>query len=156
MPGPHVASVYEQQVALIPGLVDVLRTRRGSLQAVTDAIRGVAGVAAAYAVDDLVSESATPNDDLRAWRLSFVAGRSGDFVFTPKINWIVRGGSGSTHGSHHAYDQRVPLVLYGSSIRPGQYAAPSTPADLAPTFAMLAGITMPRAQGRALTEAFAR
>jgi predicted AlkP superfamily pyrophosphatase or phosphodiesterase len=156
VPGPHVASIYEEQVALTPGLVDVLRTRRGGLQAVTDAIRGVTGVAAAYAADDLISASATTNEDLRAWRLSYVPGRSGDFVFIPRVNWIARGASGSTHGSRHAYDQRVPLVLYGSSIRPGQYTAPSTPADLAPTFAMLTGIRMPRAQGRALTEALVR
>jgi hypothetical protein len=45
------------------------------------------------------------------------------------------------------------VVLIGPGIRPGEYLQPATPADIAPTFAWFAGITLPRADGRVLREA---
>ncbi len=63
---------------------------------------------------------------------------------------------GTTHGTPYAYDQRVPVVLMGFGIQPGRYLTTATPADIAPTFALLAGITLPRAEGRPLTEAVVR
>ena len=48
----------------------------------------------------------------------------------------------------YAYDQRVPVALMGFGIRPGQYLTSASPADLAPTLALLAGIILPRAEGR--------
>jgi hypothetical protein len=148
---PYVAAIYEQQVALNPGVLDRLRAKAGGLQAVKTALTSVAGIAAAYSADDMLGES--KDAGVNAWRLSYVPGRSGDFMFTPKPNWMVIGASGSTHGTLNAYDQRVPLILFGAAIRPGRYADKTSPADLTPTFASLAGITMARAQGRALTNA---
>jgi phosphoglycerol transferase MdoB-like AlkP superfamily enzyme len=57
------------------------------------------------------------------------------------------------HGSHNEYDARVPLILMGKGITPGEYATPVSPADIAPTLAFLAGVKLPKAQGRVLTEA---
>jgi len=156
VPGPHVAAIYEQQIALTPGVFERLRATPGACASITAAIRSVRGVAAAYTADELTSAAETNDAGLRAWRLSYVAGRSGDFALTPKPNWIVQSTPGSTHGSPNGYDQRVPLVLAGWGIRPGRYLASSSPADLAPTLAALVGIQMPRAQGRVLTEAIAR
>ena len=156
LPGPHVASIYEEQVALTPGTYELLRLKPGGLQAVVAAMRGVNGVASAYAADDLLGERPAGDPSIRAWQLSYVAGRSGDFALTPKPNWFVRPTSGTTHGSLNPYDQRVPLVLAGSGIRPGRYTSASSSADLVVSFAALAGIQMPRAQGRPLTEAIVR
>ena len=41
----------------------------------------------------------------------------------------------------------------GWGIKPGRYLTTATPADIAPTFAYLTGITLPRAEGRVLGEA---
>ena len=153
--GQYVAAIYEEQIALVPGLYDRLRATPGGLDAVRSAIARVRGVAAAYSVDEILGGSASDRA-IRAWQLSYVPGRSGDFALTPKRNWIIRSTSGTTHGSYHDYDQRVPLVFLGQGIKPGRYSARSTPADMAPTLAALAGIQMPRAQGRALTEALVR
>jgi predicted AlkP superfamily pyrophosphatase or phosphodiesterase len=156
VPGPHVAAIYEEQVALNPGTIERLRRVPGGLQAVTAAIGAVQGVATAYAADDLIGAEPTSDPGIRAWRLSYVPGRSGDFAFTPKPNWIARATSGTTHGSLNDDDRRVPLVLSGLGIRPGRYAVAATPADVVCTFAALVGIQLPRAQGRALSEALAR
>ena len=41
----------------------------------------------------------------------------------------------------------------GHGIKPGRYDQAVTPADIAPTLAALAGITLPQAEGRALRAA---
>jgi arylsulfatase A-like enzyme len=46
-------------------------------------------------------------------------------------------------------------MLLGHGIKPGRYTA-ATIVDIAPTLAALAGIAMPRADGRVLTEALDR
>ena len=71
-------------------------------------------------------------------------------------NWPIGGRAAAEAGSHGApydYDQRVPVLLFGGSIKAGRYEQAATPADVAPTLARVAGIKMGRAEGRVLTEA---
>ena len=49
--------------------------------------------------DELASTTPTDDPILRAWRLSYVPGRSGDFVVVPKPYWIIRAAPAPTHGS---------------------------------------------------------
>jgi hypothetical protein len=51
------------------------------------------------------------------------------------------------------YDQHVPVLLMGFGIQPGQYFQSITPADIAPTFAALCGITLASRDGHILAEA---
>jgi predicted AlkP superfamily pyrophosphatase or phosphodiesterase len=60
---------------------------------------------------------------------------------------------GTGHGTPYNYDQRVPLLLMGWGIRPGDYYREVTPADIAPTFAALCGITLASRDGKVLVEA---
>lgn len=151
-PGPYVAAVYDSQVALTPGMFDLLRQKPDGFQAVKSAIAGVRGIASVYSADEIIRGAGSTDPAIKAWRLSYVAGRSGDFVLTPKPNWILRPGSGTTHGTLNSYDQRVPLIFYGPGIRAGRYSTPSSPADLAPTLMEMAGAKLPRAQGKPLVE----
>jgi arylsulfatase A-like enzyme len=77
-------------------------------------------------------------------------------MMTAKPNWILRPGTGTTHGTMNTYDQRVPLIFYGAGIKTGRFDAASTPADLAPTLMELVGATLPRAQGHSLTGVISR
>ena len=45
--------------------------------------------------------------------------------------------SGTTHGEPYAYDNQVPLVLYGKGVKPGLYRMQVHASDVAPTAAML-------------------
>ena len=72
-----------------------------------------------------------------------------------KPYWIASSGT-TSHGSGYAYDTHVPLLLMGKGIAPGEYLQPASPADIAPTLAYLAGITLPHASGRVLAEALDR
>src|SRR5260370_17554142 len=62
-------------------------------------------------------------------------------------------GYGTTHGTPYFYDQRVPVILMGYGIQPGEYYSAITPADIAPTLASLCGITLAPRDGRILAEA---
>ena len=152
----YVVTVYEQQVALTAGTMDKLRAIPGALDTVKAAIRTAKGIAASYSVDEIVSSAPTNDPLIRQFRLSLVRERAGDFIFVPKPMWIVRSTSGTTHGTPNEYDQRVPLILYGAHVKPGRYAAPSTPADIAPTLAWFTNVKLERATGRVLTEALKR
>lgn len=56
---------------------------------------------------------------------------------------ILRGPTGSTHGSVYWYDRFVPFLLLGAGVRSGTSGTPVYTVDLAPTLAGLAGVPMP-------------
>ncbi len=125
------------------------------MKALTDAIGAVPGIARVYSAKDITSP-ATPDDPtLRAMRLSYVAGRSGDLVLSLKPYWMFAA-KGTSHGTPNDYDRHVPLILAGAGIKAGRYHGPASPADIAPTFASLTGITLARSDGRVLSEALRR
>ena len=76
----------------------------------------------------------------------------GDLKIVVRPYWIASP-STSTHGTGHKYDARVPVLMYGYGIKKGEYIAPSSPIDIAPTLAFLTGVTLPNPMGRVLTEA---
>src|ERR1700724_4462260 len=73
------------------------------------------------------------------------------WVYSARENRARNGGT--SHGTPHYYDQRVPVILMGSGIRRGKYYERATPADIAPTLATLCGITLATQDGRTLREA---
>jgi predicted AlkP superfamily pyrophosphatase or phosphodiesterase len=73
----------------------------------------------------------------------------------PTGSTTIRSAAGTSHGTGHGYDTRVPVLLMGTGIVKGEYLAPASPTDVAPTLAFLAGVTLPRAHGRVLAEALA-
>jgi hypothetical protein len=154
-PGTYVAGQTIGNIYLTAGVADRLRARPALIQSVKGALLATGGVGRVFWADELTGSLGTTDPFLDAWRLSYVAGRSGDFLVVPKRSWIFQT-DGTTHGSPYDYDQRVPLLFYGAGIRPGRYAGTATPADVAPTLAALAGIRMTQAEGFALTDAVLR
>lgn len=57
------------------------------------------------------------------------------------------------HSTLYNYDQHVPLFVLRYGIQSGDYFAVVTPADIAPTFAALWGITLATRDRRVLAEA---
>jgi len=61
--------------------------------------------------------------------------------------------SSTTHESPYAYDTHVPLIIMGRGMKASRYAQAATPADIAPTLALLLGLQAPsNATGRVLNE----
>jgi len=151
-PGTYVTARTGPNVYLAPGVLSRILSTPGARESVTKAIVSFEGLARACWAPELSSGAATDDVILRAARLSYVEGRSGDLMVIPDPFWMAQA-TGTTHGTPYDYDQRVPLFFAGAGIKPGRYLVPASPADIAPTFAYLVGITMSHADGRVRVEA---
>jgi len=154
-PGKYVAKMLNNEVYLETGMYERLRSKPAALASVSAALRAMPGVDAVLTRDEIAS--ARTGDDTIVGKLarSYDPERSGDLVVVFAPYWI-EGSDATSHGSPYGFDTRVPLLLMGKGISPGEYLVPSSPADVAPTLAFMAGITLPRTQGRVLTEALSR
>lgn len=80
--------------------------------------------------------------------------RSGDVLIVPAPETTAYSRTGSTHGSPHIYDTHVPLIFYGKGIRSGELLRRSYIRDIAPTLAVLLGVSFPNGTtGRPIPEA---
>ncbi len=158
--GKNVARMNYPDLYFLPGVYAKLLADPAAMRAVKDAISGVPGVSRMYGSEELLDARGSEDPMKRAAALSFYPGRSGDMVIVPKPYWFfvtnaasLSAGSATTHGTLYGYDQRVPVILMGPGIKSGEYLSAATPADIAPTLALLCGITLAKADGRALSEA---
>lgn len=157
---PVVARMSGNEVYFSEGTYNRLKSDPAAMKAVLDTITHTPGVAAVYRAEDL-SNGTTPISPLRrAAVLSYFAGRSGDLYILQKPYWLTDSSAdgdkphtGTGHGTPYYYDQHVPVLLMGYGIQPGEYFEPITPADIAPTFAALTGVTLATRDGRVLSEA---
>ncbi|WP_209403997.1 alkaline phosphatase PafA [Pseudozobellia sp. WGM2] len=69
--------------------------------------------------------------------------RSGDVLVVLKPGTISYSKTGSTHGSPQIYDTHVPFLLYGKGVKKGSTVERTEIADIAPTLAVLLGISFP-------------
>jgi predicted AlkP superfamily pyrophosphatase or phosphodiesterase len=162
-PKPAVADIGGSDVYFTPGTYDKLKADPAAMRAVMEAIESVPGVANVYRAEELEDRPATSSPIRRAEAASFLKSRSGDLLIVPKPFWPWDFSTpdkprryGTTHGTPYYYDQRVPVLLMGFGIRPGEYYGTITPADIAPTLASLCGITLAPRDGRVLGEALAK
>jgi predicted AlkP superfamily pyrophosphatase or phosphodiesterase len=152
--GNYVEAANEMYVYLAPGVMDRLRDDAAVLRAVVRAVEEMPGVARLLRADEVSDPQGSA--EVRGAFLGRFPGRSGDLIVVPEPYWYLhsRGPSSATsHGSLNSYDTHVPLILFGGGIRRGSVASPASPADIAPTLAHLAGLRMPKAEGRVLQEA---
>lgn len=161
-PKPAVAGMTAGELYFAPVVYEKLKSDPPALAAVMQAIEKVPGVLSVYRAEEVAGRPATANPLQSAVEASYFAGRSGDLFIVPKPYWPMgsfRGGDtskrgyGTTHGTPYYYDQRVPILLMGWGIQPGQYLREVTPADIAPTLAALCGITLAGRDGHVLSEA---
>ncbi len=161
-PGPHVARALGSDLYFAPGVYAKLAGAPEVMEAAVGATLAAPGVARVLRSEELRAREATDDPILRATRLSYYAGRSGDLIVVQKPYWLfgvsahdLGLGLSTDHGSPYDYDTRVPVILMGAGIRPGEYQTAATPADIAPTLAFLCAITLARSDGRVLGEALA-
>ncbi len=152
--GPFVARVEYTDVYFAPGVYDRLLADPSAMQAVIGALRATPGIARVYRGDRLRERPLTDDPVAMAAARSYDPERSGDLIVIPKDHWFTSNNA-ATHGTAHDYNTRVPVILMGKGIWPGEYLTPATPADIAPTLAFLTGITLAQAEGRVLVEAVA-
>jgi len=152
--GPFVAANAYTDIYLKPGVPEKLKRDKRATSAVTDALLALPGIARVFMGDELASGEARSSKDpqLRAAALSHFPARSGDIIIIPKENWLLAT-TATTHGTSYAYDQQVPVILFGAGIQPGVHEEAATPADLTATLAVLAGVQLPSPDGHVLKTA---
>jgi len=151
-PGPHVVQYVHTDVYLRPGLAERVASDPRIIASLNEAVRLVPGIDGLLVGEALENRSFVPTDRAAPFARSHVAGRSGDLTVLYRPYWI-DDETGTSHGTPYGYDSRVPLFLFGKGIAAGEYLESASPTDVAPTLAFLAGITLPRVDGRVLTEA---
>jgi len=155
-PGQHVARVEYTQVYLSESAQHRVLEDPALLEPAIAAIAELPGVERVLRGAGLERERASQDPVVRAAALSHVPGRSGQIVIVPQRYYVIGSATanGTTHGTHHSYDQQVPLIFFGANVKPGRYQEPSTPADLAPTLAATVGLPLPGADGVVQQHAF--
>jgi len=147
-PGQYRTRVIYNDVYFNEGVYLKLTQNPKAMEAVLGTLRSIPGVWRVYRKEDL--SAADPFT--RQAAMSHYEGRSGDIKVLGRAYWIYST-STTTHGTGHSYDTRVPVIMFGYGIRKGEYLAPASPLDVAPTLAFLTGVTLPDAMGRVLSEA---
>lgn len=147
-PGAYRTRVLNSDIYFNDGVYLKLTQNPVAMEAVLATIRKAEGVSQVIRKEEL---SAT-NPLTRQSFLSHYEGRSGEIKIVGRAYWITSA-STTTHGTGHRYDTRVPVILYGFGVKKGEYLEQAAPIDLAPTLALLTGVTLPDAMGRVLTEA---
>jgi arylsulfatase A-like enzyme len=150
--GPFVVATIGPDVYLKPELADRIKSTPGAIDKAIAAVQGIMGVARVFRGTDLDKSGARRSTDpqVRAAALSYFRSRSGDLIVLPKENWEITG-SAASHGTLYAYDQHVPIVLFGAGVRAGVRHDAVTPADIAPTLASRVNVKLPAPDGHALS-----
>jgi predicted AlkP superfamily pyrophosphatase or phosphodiesterase len=151
--GVYVAGVSNNDVYFRAGVLDRIRKDPKAMAAVIDALKAIPGIENVLRGEELATSAARASSDpmIRAAALSYVAGQSGDLVLILRENAIIST-SAANHGTAREYDQRVPIIFYGSDVRAGRYDAPVTTADIAVTLGARAGIAIPSPDGHLLVQ----
>lgn len=118
----------------------------------------IPGVARSFTRDQLLRGATSITDPIERRVIhGFSPTRSGDVVMIAEPYKYLGDTITATHGSPYSYDTHVPLMIMGTSVTPGRYLEPATPADIAPTLSAVLRITPPStATGRVLLEAIKR
>jgi len=153
-----IARIAGNELYFSPGIYGQLRHDPAAMKALLDTALSTPGVAEVFRAEELGSGLATVSQTKTAAQLGYFAARSGDLYILQQPYWLTGGANakqtGTGHGTPYYYDQRVPLLLMGFGIHPGEYFESATPADIAPTLGALTGVTLAVHDGRVLGEAF--
>jgi hypothetical protein len=154
--GTHVVSAAYTDLYLSETARAALKRDKRVFETASEALRAIPAIGWVFRGEELASRSARESSDpiRRAAALSYHKDRSGDVIIVPREGWLLSS-SVTTHGTHHPYDQRVPVIVFGASVKAGEYANAASPADLAPTLAHVAGVRIARTDGQPLTVALA-
>ena len=124
-------------------------------ECVAEWLRRREGVAAVLTSGRLSKPGGGPLETL--FENAYFAGRSPHVQVHRREHYYEGGAFGTGHGSAHAYDRDVPVLLAGAGIAPGTHEGAAGPEDIAPTLGVVLGVEMPvEPDARILREALRR
>jgi hypothetical protein len=103
------------------------------------------GILTTFTRTQLEDKSATDDPLLQRSRRNYMASRSGDlYVVLEPYYLLGSSSSGTNHGTPHAYDTHVPLMVFGPGLNLGKSATPVTPQHATPILAHFLAIPTPK------------
>jgi predicted AlkP superfamily pyrophosphatase or phosphodiesterase len=127
------------------------------LRAFAADVRRVPGVERVDLARDLAADTARAGERgavARRWVHAIPPDLPVELVVTLQPYYYYASVTYATHGSPHAQDARVPIILYGAPFKPGTYPRFTRVVDIAPTLASALGVRpTERLDGRVLSEA---
>jgi hypothetical protein len=127
------------------GLLDRHHLRQPDVEmALAEWLRKQPGIQDVYTRSQMLSGVA--EGDVVGWRVrkSFYPERSGDVRIIQKPYYLIATRlTGTTHGTPHEYDRHVPLLVYGTGVRPGVRRETVTPQAASVILAEALGIEPP-------------
>jgi hypothetical protein len=119
-----------------------------------DALRRQPGIARVDRVRDLTRRDTVNDAVSRRWLHMLPPDLPVELVVTPIQGAYPAGASIAEHGTPYDNDAHVPVIFFGTGIRPGRYPERALVADAAPTLAHILGVTpIERLDGRVLEHA---
>ncbi len=159
-PGKWVRKRIKEQFFLSDSLIAVRKLDPVIVQrAAADVLLMEPGIAEALTASDLMRFSY--NDGIREMiQRGFSPQRSGDVCFALRpgylASWPTMVKRGTEHGSGWNYDTHVPILFMGRGIQHREVPRYTSITDIAPTIALIVGMTMPDASsGTAVLEVLA-
>jgi hypothetical protein len=155
-PGRHAVRMDGAQVYLSAEAQSRVATSPALLDPAIAAVAAMTGIERVLPSAGLEQQRQSADPIVRAAALSHVTGRSGQLVVVTRAHYIASDPNpdATTHGTHHAYDQHVPMIFFGAGVKAGRYRDAASPADLAPTLADRIGLPMPGIDGRPQRQVF--
>jgi predicted AlkP superfamily pyrophosphatase or phosphodiesterase len=125
---------------------DLLREKHASLteaeETAAEAVRKLPYIFRVYTAAQLEHDN-QPGDPIGLlMERGYYRGRAADLFIIQKPYWLASK-QGTSHGTPFSYDTHVPLIFYGTGIRPGRHDENVRTADIAPTLAALLGVNTP-------------
>ncbi|MGH7709759.1 MAG: alkaline phosphatase family protein [Gemmatimonadaceae bacterium] len=122
-------------------------------RAFAEVVRKVPGVQRADLVSELARRDTTRDYVARRWLHMLPPDLPAVVTVTLKPYWLWAGIPIATHGSPHDADARVPIIFWGSGVKPGTYTRAVRVVDMAPTLAAILKVSpLERLDGQALRE----
>jgi predicted AlkP superfamily pyrophosphatase or phosphodiesterase len=105
------------------------------------AVREVPGVLRADLISDLAKKNLAKDKIARRWLHMFDPGGAAKMAvtLTPYSYW--ESSTSASHGMPHDSDANVPILFWGAGVQSGAYADEVRTVDIAPTLAVLLGVT---------------
>ena len=114
----------------------------------------VPGVLRVDRVATLATRDTTTDYVARRWLHMLPPDMNASAVVTLKPFWYWSTVNFATHGTPHDADARVPILFYGSGVKPSRNTRRALVVDIAPTLAQILGVRpLERLDGRVLREA---
>lgn len=125
-----------------PALNKAHINRDSLVRAVQAAFLKLPGVARADRISELVKRDTVNDRIARRWLHMFSDGSKAALVVSlAQYNYWLSSYQAAQHGSPNDIDNHVPIIFYGSAIKPGRYDEFARVVDMAPTLAAIVHVT---------------